>query len=190
MNSYCLLCRKDYPEEVFCPVHLTDLEAYVSPPSVAQESTSPTSPEHVAMPTAWSTSVCWNCGTNSPSSSNTTCLATSCRKRLVPPALLIRFPDGQIELDLGEQAVLGRAGAHSLLFERFPNVSRYHALVGIDTNQEAWIVPTRTPNGTFVNGTEVSEGLRHVLRISDRIRLASVAEGSVVLFSHEPKPKR
>ena len=126
-------------------------------------------------------SVCWNCGTAVPHPANVTCL--TCHKSLTPPALLIRFPAGQVELDRNTRVELGRLGPHAALFRPFPNVSRHHAVVGTDPGGRAWIEPVPTPNGTFLDGREIAASERRSLRSDSRIRFGLHAEGTVTVFS-------
>jgi hypothetical protein len=132
--------------------------------------------------TPWSTAVCWNCGTESPGGTDTECPAPDCRRPLVPPALLVVFPDGQVEVQPGDRAALGRHGPHSRLFEAYPNVSRRHVVLGVDADGRAWIEPLRTSNGTFVNGDEVSP-VQRTLDDDDTVRLAGDVEGTVTIFA-------
>jgi FHA domain-containing protein len=131
----------------------------------------------------WSTEICWRCGTRSPNLANTDCLNQSCRRSLMPPVLHIGFRDGEVELRAGQRAELGRNGSHGRLFRSFPNVSRRHAVVGVDTDGFAWIEPFPTPNGTFVNGGEIYESVSRALASGDSVRFALHAEGTVTLYS-------
>jgi FHA domain len=131
----------------------------------------------------WSTEVCWRCGTRSPNLANTDCLNPSCRRSLIPPILHIKFRDGEVELRAGQRAELGRNGSHGRLFRAFSNVSRRHAVVGVDSDGRAWIEPIPTPNGTFVNGTEIYESVSRALASGDLVRFALQAEGTVTLYS-------
>lgn len=132
--------------------------------------------------TPWSTAVCWNCGTESSDETDAECSAPGCGRPLVPPALLVVFPNGQVEVRPGDQAALGRHGPYSRLFQPYPNVSRRHAVLGVDADGRAWIEPLRTSNGTFVNDDEVPPGHR-TLHDDDTVRLAGDAEGTVTIFA-------
>lgn len=118
--------------------------------------------------------VCWKCGTRAVDATNDTC--AKCHESLVPPALVIEFPDGPVVLTApGMSADLGRAGTHGHVFARYPNVSRWHATVNVDGQGDAWITPNpAAPNGTFVNGQEVVH--RTPLTPDDQLRFAA-AEG-------------
>lgn len=168
-------------EESFCGEHMCALEpvAVAADPAAAPESAVPAArPERQS----WSKVVCWHCGTKSPVESNVECLEEGCGRSLTPPALFLRFRDGEVELGRGEQAGLGRRGEHGHVFRSFPNVSRRHVLVGVDEDGRAWISPVSTPNGTFVNGTELAPSIHHTLRSGDVVRLAAHAEGVVTLY--------
>ena len=131
----------------------------------------------------WDRISCWHCGTMPPDEANTECLNPDCRRPLAPPALLLRFAHGEIEVDLGSRAELGRLGAHSRVFRTYPNVSRRHAVVGVDPDGRAWIEPLRTPNGTFLDGDEIPAEVRHPLRTGHKMRLALHAEGTAIVYT-------
>ena len=178
------LCRRCGPErlygddEPFCPVHTSDLEPY-SPPG-ADDVADP-DPGPAADPWPPRSTACWHCGTEPPpDAANTECLR--CHKLLEPPAMLVRFPGGQVEVRPGERAELGRVGRYARLFRAFPNVSRRHAVLIAEPDGSAWIEPVPTPNGTFVDGQEIRPADRIRLRDRQRIRLARHAEGTVTLF--------
>ncbi|MET7423388.1 FHA domain-containing protein [Dactylosporangium sp. NPDC005555] len=115
--------------------------------------------------------VCWKCGTRAVDATNDAC--ARCHESLVPPALVIDFPDGPVVLTApGMSADLGRAGTHSHVFARYPNVSRWHATVTVDGQGDAWITPNHAaPNGTFVNGDEIVH--RTALAPGDELRFAA-----------------
>ncbi|MEV6797538.1 FHA domain-containing protein [Micromonospora rifamycinica] len=127
---------------------------------------------------------CWNCGTPPASQTSTECLDPDCRRPLTPPAMLVVFTYGQVEIAPGGQAELGRHGAYGRLFRSYPNVSRRHAVLGVDPDGRAWVSPVPTPNGTFVNGDEIGP-VQRSLASGDRIRLARDAEGTVTLFPRQ-----
>jgi len=131
----------------------------------------------------WSTDQCWRCGTPSPNSANVECLAPQCRRSLTPPAMHIRFPSGEVEVQPGGKVDLGRQGPHAQVFRDHPNISRRHAAVGVDDDGRAWILPFATANGTFVNDQEIDTSLNRSLASDDRIRFAaSAAVGTVTLY--------
>lgn len=94
------------------------------------------------------------------------------------PGVVLRIRFGAVERTVtpGGTLLLGRAPAahttHGLL-ERYDNVSRRHATVGLDPDGTAWVRDEHSTNGTFVNGTPVSAGARTPLRDGDALRLAA-----------------
>jgi hypothetical protein len=172
------------PDEVFedaetlCRVHIRPLVVVEDEPS---EAGAPPA-EGAERREPWSLDVCWHCRTPSPHPDNRSCLRPECRRSLTPPALHVRFRDGEVELDPGERAELGRHGPHGRTFRGFPNVSRRHAVLGVDADGRAWVEPLRTPNGTFLNGAELPESVGRTLLSGDTVRLALHAEGTVTLY--------
>lgn len=130
---------------------------------------------------AWDRSRCWYCGSLPPTETNTACL--DCHRALIPPRLLLRFPAGEIEVEPGATAELGRVGPHARLFRNHPNISRRHAVVGVDPDGTVWIRPLPTPNGTFVNGAEIREAGRQRIHNGHTIRLALHAEGLATVYA-------
>ncbi|GGM89254.1 hypothetical protein GCM10011609_27620 [Lentzea pudingi] len=183
-------------EESFCTEHLCPLEPVVAAPTVPEAeptsgatSSGATSSGTTSSGTAptrqpWSKKVCWHCDTESPNEANADCLNDDCRRSLTPPELYLRFRDGEVEVERGEQAELGRRGEHGQVFRAYPNVSRRHALVGVGADGMAWITPVNTPNGTFVNGTELQPAVRTALHSADVVRFGAHAEGTVTLYDH------
>jgi hypothetical protein len=104
---------------------------------------------------------------------------------LTPPAVAIRFAGGQVDVARGTRVELGRSGRHAGLFRAYPNVSRRHAVVGADAAGRAWIEPVPTPNGTFLDGSEIPASERTPLRSNTRIRFALHAEGTVTVYSRQ-----
>ena len=115
--------------------------------------------------------MCWSCGTAATDATNTTC--AQCHQSLVPPALVIGFPHGSVVVQAREKtADLGRAGTYGHVFAPYPNVSRWHATVGVDSDGKAWVTPNpAAPNGTFVNDEEISR--RTPVGPGDLIRFAA-----------------
>jgi hypothetical protein len=113
---------------------------------------------------------------------NTECLNPECRRALTSPALYIKFRDGEVELARGEQAELGRHGPHARLFRAYPNVSRRHGVVGVETDGRAFLESLPTPNGTFVNGSG-DHAARQPGAVHGRCcRFALNVEGTVTLY--------
>lgn len=135
-------------------------------------------------PVEWYPDVCWRCGIASPHPENTECLNPDCRRPLRPPALLLEFPGGEVELSPGETAELGRWGEHAAVFRYHSNVSRRHALIGAGWGGGAWVEPLATPNGTFLDGVELPPRERRPLRNGQRLRFALHAEAVATVFAH------
>jgi hypothetical protein len=157
---------------IFCPDHPG---AELVPPSTP-ESSGDSAPESDGGDLDGSTpdrprTVCWKCGTRAVDATNDTC--ATCHESLVPPVLVIEFPDGPVVLTApGMSADLGRAGTHGHVFARYPNVSRWHATVNVDGQGDAWITPNpAAPNGTFLNDKEIVN--RTPLTPDDLLRFAT-----------------
>lgn len=204
MRMTCEYCRDGTtyePSTLTCPIDKSDLVPVVEEdkpdPSGSGDPTEPTPPADSppAPPggRSWTTETCWNCGAYSINPDNTECL--QCRKRLVPPRLLLTVgreslprPDRSVELDPGESAELGREeGPHAALFEDFPNVSRRHARIGVDADGTAWIEPYESTNGTFhgpgPGGLELDPGVRRPLVPDEAFRFARDATITVLLYA-------
>jgi len=201
MNWRCEECGPDVAygdEDTICPIHmwceLVPADRLVrreppvrqDPPPIvegtiggAREGSGPGPAPDGAR--AWDRSLCWNCGSLRPEETNVECLR--CHRALVPPRLLLRFPAGEIEVQPGTTAELGRVGPHARIFRNHPNVSRRHALVGADPDGTVWIRPLPTPNGTFLDGVEIPDTDRHQIRDGHTIRLALHAEGLATLYA-------
>ncbi|TCO52920.1 FHA domain-containing protein [Actinocrispum wychmicini] len=163
--------------ETMCMEHVRELV------SVVDDEPSGRDGDKVPRREQWSTEVCWRCGTFSPHRDNRTCLAPDCGRSLTPPALHIRFQDGEVDVEPGESVELGRHGVHGRVFRGFPNVSRRHAVVGVDDDRRAWVKPLPdVTNGTFVNKIEVFVPDDKTLVSGDTVRLARDAEGTVTLY--------
>jgi len=198
VTQVCPVCGTRYGDDEFlCPKDLSELVPYQAPaepgngdgegtPGADPQPGGDTAPapgvEQVPDGEQWSTAVCWNCGTPSANAQNTECLNPQCRRPLVPPALHIRFETGEVQLEPGTRTELGRQGPHGSVFESHPNVSRRHAVVGVEWDGRVWIEPVPTPNGTFVNGTEIPESSRYPLRNRDTVRLARDATGQIRVY--------
>ncbi|WP_344087974.1 FHA domain-containing protein [Luedemannella helvata] len=154
-------------------------------PRPVETSAPPPAAEDAARPRK----VCWNCGTTSPNETSRDC--ADCMESLIPPTLVIAFPAGRVVVSACGQSVdLGRAGQFSRVFDRYPNVSRWHATVSVDADGDAWLAPNpAAPNGTFLNDKEIMD--RTPLRPGDRIRFAT-CEGPNIGPTSEPvrQPRR
>jgi hypothetical protein len=184
MNQICSICgpTQPYPpDEYQCPVHLIDLVPDVGPIPAPREPADASPARPTADAEDWSPTVCWNCGRPAPPG-NIECLNDQCNKPLTPPALVIRFDFGQVEIQPGDRAELGREGEYKRLFRAYPNVGRRHADVGSDDDGTAWVVHRNETNDTYVNGETIERNERHPLKQGDRLRLARNAEGIVRIF--------
>lgn len=183
MTQVCPVCD---PPRFFddaaqlCNVCISTLERHVPQADIAADAAGEQDPVDPQPPAAaapmWQ---CWNCGTP-PHPGNTECV--DCHRSLTPPALVIRFRDGTVEIDRGSQVELGRHGRYARLFRSFGNVSRRHAVVGVDVDGRAWIEPNPTPNGTFVNQREIAPSVRRPLESHQVVRFARFAEGVVMVY--------
>lgn len=188
MNWVCRSCPTEtvYGDDVaLCPVCMSELFLYqppAHPPPGAdkQEEPEKQKPETTSDALSWDRLHCWNCDTEAPDVSNTECLG--CHRSLTPPALLIRFPGGEIEVEPGTSVELGRTGRHARLFRHHANVSRRHALVGVEPDGSAWIEPLATPNKTFLDGVELPDLTRRRLRARQQVRFALNLEGTAVVY--------
>lgn len=163
---WCPRNKKEYPPDHYlCPEHPG--EELVPRPAEPGAAESGEADDGADRPRT----VCWKCGTTSPNTRNSTCV--ECHESLVPPALVVEFPGGPVVVRArGESVELGRAGAYGHIFARYPNVSRWHATVNVDAHGEAWLTPNPVaPNGTFVNGEEISD--RTLVQPGDEIRFAA-----------------
>jgi hypothetical protein len=162
---WCRLCEKARPAGLFCSLHPG--EELVPLPDGAGDVSGGTVDDETDLPRT----VCWKCRTASKDVTNATC--TGCHESLVPPALVIEFPDGSVVVRTREtSAELGRAGTYGRVFARYPNVSRWHATISVDEQGDAWLTPNpAAPNGTFVNGSEIVD--RTAVRPGDQIRFAT-----------------
>lgn len=95
--------------------------------------------------------------------------------------LEVAFPAGAVRVERGTHKQLGRLGEFRLLFAGHPNVSRMHAVLGLDDSGAAWVEPLPGPNGTWLDDVELEEGHRHPLCADQRLRLARDVEGRVLI---------
>jgi hypothetical protein len=96
--------------------------------------------------------------------------------------LVVQFGSGELKVTPGQELVLGRDPVQSPVastFSRFDNVSRRHAVVGVDGGGQAWVRDERSTNGTFVNDRRLGPGEQTSLRDGDSLRLAADARGQV-----------
>jgi hypothetical protein len=155
------------PGDEWCRVHR---ERFVPADSAAAPTAPrPTPPAEPRQPT----DACWRCDRQVEDLTNPRC--TYCSSPLTPPALVLAAPGLLITVEIGHSVGLGREpdfSPYAGAFTGIGNVSRQHATVGVGPDGSAWIRPEPTPNGTFVNGTEIPEKVVHALRNGDRVGLA------------------
>lgn len=200
MSKYCDVCGPELlheDSETICRPHIVMLVPYVpdgptagtTPPNESRpdEGRGGTSASADGGQVPWSRSTCWNCGTASPAG-NSECLNPDCRRSLTPPALVIRFSAGQVEVEPGARVDLGRLGQYARLFRAHLNVSRRHAAVGVDADGCAWVEPCVTPNGTFIDDAELDSSVRRPLCTDQRLRFARNVEGAVTRYAREDRP--
>src|SRR4051794_8455079 len=186
---WCRLCEEEKATH-YCDVHpAEDLPAVrvdTAPKNqAADQSERPRGDERVGdraedtRPTQ-----CWSCGHRQTDVRNDIC--EQCKESLMPPLLVIAFPEGKVVLrDRDTSVDLGRAGEYGRLFAAHPNVSRRHANVSVDADGDAWITPyPQAPNGTFVNDVEITEKQR--VQPDARIRFATDREPPVSAPIRQP----
>jgi hypothetical protein len=189
MRWQCPKCGPDVPygdDDVLCPKDFTELVPYRPTEPIDEDDESavppqPPQPEEHVDAVRWDRSRCWHCGTEPPDPKNIECMR--CHRSLTPPVLLLCFQDNEIEVNPGTHVELGRTGDHGRVFRNFKNVSRRHATVGVEPDGTAWIQPFPTPNGTFIDGTEIPASARQPLRNGQRLRFALHAEGTATIYA-------
>jgi len=182
--------------EFMCDRHNLDLvpdppparDERAAPPPDAEPPGPTTSAARPATPDSgrsWKSDKCWNCEAVPPNPGNTRCL--QCPESLVPPRLLLTWGAGTVRLDPGDSVQVGREGPHARLFRDHGNVSRRHAMVGVDQDGTAWIEPLPAAiNGTFRPGdtdNELLPGRRYELRDGETVRFARDVTASVAVFA-------
>ncbi len=149
------------PGDIICPTCLANLTRAVTTVTGARRAPEPTASAAPAAPAA---------------------PASATRRELAAHSLRLRFgtPDsGAVTVARGDSLVLGRdpvASPASSLLTPFDNVSRRHALVGVNADGTAWIEDLGSTNGTYVNGRPVPPKTRARLRDGDQLRLGLAAE--------------
>lgn len=188
MRWQCPECGPDIPygdDQMLCPKHFAELVPYQPEPIEDEDIDELPQPgaesSEVSTAIRWDRSRCWHCDAEPPDSRNTDCL--DCHRSLTPPVLLLRFQQNEIEVNPGMRVELGRIGEHGRVFRSYPNVSRRHAVVGVDPDGQPWIEPLPTPNGTFVNGIEIPASVRQPLRNGQQVRFALHAEGTATVYA-------
>jgi hypothetical protein len=130
----------------------------------------------------WTAVVCWRCKKPSPNSTTTEWLNPECRRALTPPALYIKLRDSEVELARAIGPSWGGTARTRGCSAPTPYVSRRHAVVGVETDGRAFLESLPTPNGTFVNGREMTRPASLALFTGDAVRFALHAEGAVTLY--------
>jgi hypothetical protein len=127
--------------------------------------------------------VCWSCSTPSPNPGNTECF--ECFEPLTPPRLLLTWDRGTVRVDPGDSVQLGREGPHARLFDGHGNVSRRHALVGVDPDGTPWISPLEPTNGVFhpADGPELDPGSRRDLHDGETLRFALDVRATIAVYA-------
>jgi hypothetical protein len=107
------------------------------------------------------------------------------RRDAPPRALRLRFPNGEIvPVEPGVRIRLGRDAQMCPAVKSlaaYDNLSRLHAVVGVETDGSAWITDEGSTNGTFVHGYRLAPEERATLRPGDTVRLASDVTVNVLL---------
>jgi hypothetical protein len=107
------------------------------------------------------------------------------RRDAPPKALRLRFPNGEIvPVEPGVRIRLGRDAQMCPAVKSlagYDNLSRLHAVVGVETDGSAWITDEGSTNGTFVHGYRLAPEERAPLRPGDTVRLASDVTVNVLL---------
>ncbi|MCO5987981.1 FHA domain-containing protein [Actinoallomurus spadix] len=139
--------------------------------------------------TAAFTPFCPHCGADIPDVGNPVCV--NCLRPLHDQpggpgpqqvTVFVQFSSGEVQVTAGQELVLGRDPVQSPVagtFSRFDNVSRRHAVLGVDGTGQAWVRDERSTNGTFVNDRRLGPGEQAPLRDGDSVRLAADARGQV-----------
>ena len=99
------------------------------------------------------------------------------------PRLQLSFHFGVVELEVGQEMMLGRDAPDRRLapLHDMNNVSRQHATIGLST-RGAWVRDEHSTNGTYVNGSPVVAGETVDLAEGAELRLASNVRADVRLY--------
>lgn len=78
---------------------------------------------------------------------------------------------GEIDLAADEELLIGREPSSrcAAVIGTWDNVSRRHAVIGVDSDGAAWVRDEYSTNGTRLNDTPVRAGRRSVLQRGDRL---------------------
>lgn len=108
------------------------------------------------------------------------------------PAVLELSLDGvdePIVVGPGSEVILGRdpdLSPHAASLARFDNVSRRHAVLGMDEDGAAWIRDEGSRNGTWLGDNELAPRVKSTLDDGARIRLAADHHGTVRITRERP----
>ena len=80
--------------------------------------------------------------------------------------------DGQINIPIHNELVVGREGEYGKYFEKSSYVSRKHAIFYIENGKV--LVFDASTNGTFVNETRIPKLTKTPVHCNDRIRFADI----------------
>jgi FHA domain len=99
------------------------------------------------------------------------------------PRLQLSFRFGVVELEVGQEVMLGRDASDQRLaaLNDMNNVSRRHATIGL-SNRGAWVRDEHSTNGTYVNDRPVAAGEMVDLAEGAELRLASNIRADVRLY--------
>ena len=103
--------------------------------------------------------------------------------------LRVVFGARTVSVAAGTETMLGRDpeySVHADLFADHGNVSRRHAVLGLDPDGRAWIRDHYSTNLTKVSGQAVAVGGVHDLRHGDLVRLGADVTGTVELIKGVP----
>ena len=99
------------------------------------------------------------------------------------PRLQLSFGFGVVELEVGQEMMLGRDAPDQRLapLHDMDNVSRRHATIGLSA-RGAWVRDERSTNGTYVNDSRIAVGEMVDLAEGAELRLASNVRADVRLY--------
>jgi hypothetical protein len=214
----CPICQADVqPDDIVCPdclVNLTRPAAVPASPPAQPEAGghAPPTQAEAACPGCGGAvhrdeTVCPHCtrdlrpaadgspvaprGGSGPAAATARSPAAPERPPTLARTLRLRFGAGAATVSRGRSLTLGRDPRVSTVapdLARFDNVSRRHALVGVDANGSAWVRDLGSTNGTFINGQPVPPDTKASLNEGDELRLASDVTATVELLADEGSP--
>jgi hypothetical protein len=119
----------------------------------------------------------------SPAGSTVTGTSYATTREPTAEAMDLRFRALTVTVRPGEQATLGRDmfGTGEQARDRYDNVSRRHATVGLRPDGTAWVRDEGSTNGTYVDGRMIGEDTVVDLGPGSELRLASNVTATVRL---------